>query len=74
MDDEDSLIPRAFDVQGELGPEAGPPTNGFDYLRRVRSVKFTLCPFSFRVLTSGGADPIVEWQMGGQKSSHSCEV
>ncbi len=34
MDDE--LLPRAFAVDGELPPEAGPPTSGEDYLRRVR--------------------------------------
>jgi survival of motor neuron protein-interacting protein 1 len=36
MDDDDELLPRAFAVTGELPPEAGPPTTGEDYLRRVR--------------------------------------
>jgi len=38
--DEEELLPRAFAVAGELGPEAGPPTNGLDYLRRVRYAIF----------------------------------
>jgi len=33
---DDDLLPRAFAVVGELPPEAGPPTTGEDYLRRVR--------------------------------------
>eukprot|EP00026_Physarum_polycephalum_P009225 Phypoly_transcript_09339.p1 GENE.Phypoly_transcript_09339~~Phypoly_transcript_09339.p1 ORF type:complete len:325 (+),score=70.47 Phypoly_transcript_09339:51-977(+) len=36
MEDDDDLLPRAFAVTGELPPEAGPPTTGEDYLRRVR--------------------------------------
>lgn len=36
MEDDDELLPRAFAVTGELPPEAGPPTTGEDYLRRVR--------------------------------------
>jgi len=36
-EEEDEYIgPRAFKIDGELGPEAGPPLDGFDYLRRVR--------------------------------------
>ncbi len=33
---EDALLPRAFAVEGELGPDSGPPTTGLDYLRQVR--------------------------------------
>jgi hypothetical protein len=33
--DED-LLPRAFHVVGESPPEDGEPTNGEEYLRRVR--------------------------------------
>lgn len=35
-EDDDYIGPRAFRIDGEAGPEAGPPLDGFDYLRRVR--------------------------------------
>lgn len=35
-EEEDYIGPRAFKIDGELGPDAGPPMDGFDYLRRVR--------------------------------------
>jgi hypothetical protein len=36
--DDDELMPKAFAVDGEMSPDEGPPTNGEDYLRRVRFV------------------------------------
>eukprot|EP00727_Mastigamoeba_balamuthi_P011963 m51a1_g739 hypothetical protein (222) ;mRNA; r:494398-495063 len=33
---DDDLMPRAFTIEGELAPDAGPPQDGFDYLRQVR--------------------------------------
>ena len=37
-DDEvdNELMPLAFSVSGERGPEEGPPTTGEEYLMRVR--------------------------------------
>ena len=35
-DDDEGLLRRAFFVDGELPPEAGPPQNGVDFLRHVR--------------------------------------
>lgn len=38
-EEEENLQPRAFDIgDDEEPPEAGPPADGFDYLKRVRSV------------------------------------
>lgn len=34
--DDDGLLRRAFYVEGELPPEAGPPQNGVDYLKHVK--------------------------------------
>lgn len=33
---DDELMPKAFLVDGEMPLEDGPPTNGLEYLRRVR--------------------------------------
>lgn len=35
-ENDDSLLHRAFYVEGELPPEAGPPQNGVDYLKHVK--------------------------------------
>lgn len=45
-EEEDYIGPRAFKIDGELGPDAGPPMDGFDYLRRVRFL-LSLPPSSF---------------------------
>jgi len=43
-EEEDYIGPRAFKIDGELGPDAGPPMDGFDYLRRVRCLSQSLPP------------------------------
>ena len=43
-EEEDYIGPRAFKIDGELGPDAGPPMDGFDYLRRVRFLLSLLLP------------------------------